>query len=258
MSQSFRTITAPINTLALYQLSIRSPGYQRAEIATYTFPLTPSAVRYDRSGASSYTDTQGTPSTEGITRTIDRFGLTPPVIDIEGTTGWDYHASDGGVLTGLQSMQLLQSFLEQYATLNDQQRQTGNTQYYSLEFYDYFLSQFWVVEPVGKQILRLSADRPLLSYYKFRWAAERAVSAPTPPAPDPLLALFQTPAQVVASALSTTLGVFLAAYTPVGLPTVSTGLIVPQLGYGSSSSGSPISGPSYSSSAAITLSWYLG
>jgi len=141
--QSFRTTPVPNLQAALYQLSIRSPGFTLGELATYTFPISPGAIRYDRAGLSSFADTQGTPAQAGVARVIDIYGLAPPVIMIEGTTGWDYHATDGGILTGLQSMQLLQRFLARYAVLNETQRATGSSDYYQLEFYDYFSSQFW-------------------------------------------------------------------------------------------------------------------
>lgn len=217
MSQTVRNTPASITTPALYQLSIRAPGYGAQEVATYTFPIPPASVRYDTSGASSYMDTQGTPNQQGISRVIDRYGLTPPIITIEGTTGWDYHASDGGVLSGQQSMQLLQAFLAQYATLNDGQRENGNSSYYTLEFYDYFSSQFWIIEPVGVQPVRQSADRPLLTYYRFRWVAQQAVSVPVYGPPDSLLALFSVPAQAVAVATATSISALLNNYSPVGL-----------------------------------------
>ena len=217
MSQTIRNTPASLQTPALYQVSIRAPGYSAQEVATYTFPIPPASVRYDFSGASSYIDTQGTPAQHGIARVIDRYGQTPPTIMIEGTTGWDYHASDGGVLTGMQSIQLFQAVFAQYATLNDTQRANGVASYYALEFYDYFYGQFWVVEPIGVQQIRQAADRPLLTYYRFRLVAQRAVSAPPVALPDPLLTLFSTPSQVAAVATATAVNALLSNYLPVGL-----------------------------------------
>ena len=218
MSQSVYNVPAPITTPALYQLSIRAPGYSAEEIATYTFPLAPSSVRYEPSSASSYMDTQGTPAQQGISRVVDRYGLAPPIIMVEGTTGWDYHARDGGLLTGMQSIQLLIAFLAQYAALNDEQRASGNSSYYTLEFYDYFYSQFWVIEPIGVQPVRQTADRPLLTYYRFRWVAQQAVAMPVPaPADELLLLLFSAPPQVAAVVAAASVATLLSNYTPIGV-----------------------------------------
>ena len=173
MGQMFRTVPVGLGSVpALYQLSIRAPGQLFTELATYTFPITPSQLRMGRSSVSSFSDTQGPVSSQGVTRVMDTYGLAPPVYVIEGTTGYDRHMSDGFITTGLQSMQLLAKFLAQYATLNQTQRLAGNPRLYTLEFYDYYSNNYWVVEPVnGEQIFRQSNDRPTLIYYRFHWAA---------------------------------------------------------------------------------------
>jgi len=226
--QMFRTLSAGLGTQpALYQLSIRAPGtYGQliSEIATYTFPLTPSQLRSDRAALSSYADTQGPASSQGVTRVMDVFGLAPPVFTIEGTTGYDRHMSDGFILTGLQSMLLLQAFLAQYATLNQTQRAAGNPQLYALEFYDYFGNQFWQVEPVGPQVLRQSSDRPTLVYYRFRWAAVKPAGVPLLGALDALANTLLTPAQQAAINAARTLGAMLVAYNPAGVAS-TVGLI---------------------------------
>lgn len=155
----------------LYQLRLCAPVVDSVEISTYTFPLSPSALRVERSSVSSFSDTQGPVLTQGVTRVMDTYGLAPPVFTIEGTTGWDLHSTDGYSLTGLQSMQQLAQFLATYADLNQIQRAAGIPYLYSLEFYDYFTSNFWKVEPVGPQIFQQDAARPQLVYYRFRWAA---------------------------------------------------------------------------------------
>ena len=222
--QSFRTTPAPNLQAALYQVAIvASAGPlsglgSLAAYATYTFPLSPQHLRYERSALSSYFDTQGPASKLGVTRVVDTYGLTPPNILVEGTTGWDYHDTDGGIITGLQSVQLLKQFLDTYAQLNQQQRAAGNTQLYQLEFYDFFSGEFWQVEPVGPQVFRQAADRPLLTYYLFRWAGVKSVSAPVLGSADALLAVFGTPAAAAAGTMATTAAAFAAAYLPVGVP----------------------------------------
>ena len=218
MAQTFRTHPAPLgNVPALYQLSIRAPGQVFAELSTYTFPLTPSQLRTERSSLSSFSDTQGPPSSQGVTRVMDVYGLAPPVFAIEGTTGWDYHLSDGFLLTGLQSMQLLAKFLEQYATLNQIQRASGNPNLYTLEFYDYFSLNFWVVEPVGPQVFRQANDKPNLIYYRFRWAAIKPAGLPVLGYIDALANTLATPAQQAVVNAAMTVGAFVTAYGPAGI-----------------------------------------
>jgi len=213
----FRTITNPASQPALYQLSIRAPGQQFAELSTYTFPITPSSIRYTPSAMSSRHDTRGPPTSQGVTRVVDRYGLTPPDIVIEGTTGWDRHLSDGYILTGLQSIQLLQKFLQQYETLNQQQLAAGIPNLYTLEFYDYFQSQFWQVEPMGPQTVRQSSDRPLLTYYRFFWMCVAPVGLPILGEIDAIANTLLTPAAQAAINAARTLGAVLVAYGPTGI-----------------------------------------
>jgi hypothetical protein len=213
----FRTSTVPASQPALYQLSIRAPGQQFAELSTYTFPITPSSIRYTPSAMSSRHDTRGPPTSQGVTRVVDRYGLTPPDIVIEGTTGWDRHLSDGYILTGLQSIQLLQKFLQQYETLNQQQLAAGIPNLYTLEFYDYFQSQFWQVEPMGPQTVRQSSDRPLLTYYRFFWMCVAPVGLPILGEIDAIANTLLTPAAQAAINAARTLGAVLVAYGPTGI-----------------------------------------
>ena len=212
----FRTHTAAATQPCSYQLSIRAPGQVVAEIATYTFPLSPAALRTVRSGMSTYNDTQGTANSQGVTRVVDRYGLSPPMFSIQGTTGWDYHLSDGYILTGLQSLQLLAQFLARYATLNELQRAAGNPDLYTLEFYDYFLTQFWQIEPVGPQGLRQSADRPLLTYYEFNWIGVAPIGLPVIGEIDAIANTLLTPAQQAAVNAARTISAALVAYGPTG------------------------------------------
>ena len=218
MAWTFRTIPAPMGNIPCkYQLSIRAPGQQFSEFSTYTFPISPGQLSMGRSSLSSFFDTQGPSSSQGVTRVVDTYGLAPPVYTIEGTTGYDRHLSDGYVLTGLQSMQLLAQFLAQYATLNKQQQEAGYSDTYSLEFYDYFMDQFWVVEPVGPQVFRMGGDRPTLVYYRFRWVAVCPAGVPKAGVIDALAETLLPPiAQAVVNAAST-LGGFLVAYGPAGV-----------------------------------------
>ena len=221
MTQQFRTLSVPPSVPAVYQISIRAPGQAFAELSTYTFPLTPTSLRVENNAMSSYSETQGPASSQGVTRIVDTYGVAPPIFTIEGTTGWDRHMSDGYVLTGLQSIQLLSAFLARYAQLNQSQRASGNPNLYALEFYDYFGDNFWQVEPVGPQILRQAADRPLLIYYRFRWAGVRPVGIPVLGFVDALAQTLGANPAVAAVNAASTLGAMLEAYAPTGATTGS-------------------------------------
>lgn len=216
MSHIFRNKDVPDSQPAVYQLSIRAPGQAFAEVSTYTFSISPSALRVERSALSSFSETQGPTATQGVTRVVDTYGLAPPIFTIEGTTGWDRHLSDGYILTGLQSIQLLQKFLARYTELNQLQRQRGRKDLYALEFYDYFSLGFWQVEPVGPQIFRQGNDRPLLTYYRLRWAAVKSVGMPVLGMIDAMASTFATPAVQAAVHAVRTTGAMLVAYAPVG------------------------------------------
>jgi hypothetical protein len=45
LSQSFSTVKVPNTRLALYTLSIRSSGFSLLSFFTYTFPISPGALR---------------------------------------------------------------------------------------------------------------------------------------------------------------------------------------------------------------------
>jgi hypothetical protein len=164
---------------------------------------------------SSFSDTQGSPLTQGVSRVMDTYGLAPPIFTIEGTTGWDLHSGDGYSLTGLQSMQQLARFLATYADLNQVQRAAGIPYLYSLEFYDYFTSNFWKIEPVGPQIFQQDAARPQLVYYRFRWAA----TVPAGGVADVLDEIgnaLDVGAQLASTSLGQSIGSTLGNYSPSG------------------------------------------
>jgi hypothetical protein len=217
MTQQFRTNPVAQYQLALYQVSIRDPLNYWADLATYTFPLTPTLLRMERNSLSNFADIQGPPGSDGVMRVMDTYGLAPPMWVIEGTTGWDQHATDGMLLTGLQSIMLLQQFLAKYAQLNQIQRQAGNPNLYQLEFYDYFQQQFWQIEPVGPQGIRMSADRTKLTYYRFRWAGIQPVGIPLTGVADEVLNILGQSAAQTAITTAQTLGATLLSYGPTGV-----------------------------------------
>lgn len=211
LNQSFSTVKVPNLRLALYTLSIRSPGFSLLSFFTYTFPISPSSVRKSFPAMSAIYDTAGSPLTAGVMRSFDDFGVAPVTYMIEGTTGWDRHQTDGYIFTGLQSIQQIQTLLTLYASLNQQQKQANNPSLYTLEFYDYFNQEYWQVQPVGEQEILQSERAPLLQYYRFKLAGIQTVSAPliSNIFADPVQQLFAAgagaAAGVVAGAISSVL-----------------------------------------------------
>lgn len=178
LNQNFSTTKVPNLRLALYTLSIRSPGFAQTSFMTYTFPISPASIRKTPVAMSMIYDTAGPPATGGVARTVDSYGMSPVTYLIEGTTGWDRHQTDGMIFTGLQSIQQIEFMLNLYAALNQQQKQANNPALYTLEFYDYFNEEYWQVEPVGPQEIRQSERAPTLQYYSFRLPGVQPVSAP--------------------------------------------------------------------------------
>ncbi len=213
--QAFRNIPNPNFQPAVYTLSIRSP-LTGTEFASFTFPLSPQGVKRERAFLGNYYDTQGSAIDHGVARVVDQFGFAPAVYTIEGTTGWQRHLMDGFLLTGLQSIQVLEKLIEKYADLNVKQVTQGSQDLYTLEFYDYFASEFWEVVPIGPQGFIQSAAKPLYTYYRFHWVAVREVSAPILGRVDALAQVFTTPATTAVVNAANTASNLLRLYTPVG------------------------------------------
>ena len=176
---------------AVYQLAIRAPAPPYPLVASYTFPLTPESFRKEYAAMSNFYDVAGSPAQAGVQRIVDTYGDSPVTFVLEGTTGWSFHSSDGYSMTGLQSIQSIQNFLNYYAQLNQIQVQNHVPDLYILEFYDYFAGNFWQVVPVGRQGLVRNVRRPLLASYYFRLVGIASLSAPPGAgAADPIAAAF--------------------------------------------------------------------
>jgi hypothetical protein len=186
--QSFSTIPLPNNRLALYALVILDANPPNLPVETFTFPISPSSISKEPTAMTNFYDTSGPAGNAGVQRTPDIYGQSPPIISIEGTTGWQRHSTDGFALTGMESIAAIQTLLNDFAALNRQQQDQNNPNLYLMEFYDYFTDEFWRVVPIGPQVIRQSERRPLLFDYSFRFAALFSVdTAPPPIIGDPIL-----------------------------------------------------------------------
>lgn len=209
----FLTVKTPNFQLALYVLSIRAPEPPFLAIDTFVFPLSPERIRKVSTAMSMIYDTAGPPISAGVTRRVDSYGMSPFVYEIEGTTGWDRHLTDGFILTGQQAVQRLQQMLFKYAELNQIQRLNNNPNSYSLEFGDFFNKEFYQVEPVGPIEIRASNRAPLLQYYRMRLAGIKPIAAPITATVLDLMAiaLMGQPASVARTTLAFT-ALLLASY----------------------------------------------
>ncbi|MDE2233359.1 MAG: hypothetical protein KGJ90_04595 [Patescibacteria group bacterium] len=212
LEQIFQTTPLPNFRQALYALSIRAHAPASANILTYTFPLSPTSVSKSFNAMTNIYDVQGSAQTYGVNRIADQYGDSPPSWILEGTTGWQYHATDGGAFTGLDSIIAIQNLLNQFAKYQVSQSLI-NQPPYSLEFYDYFSGDFWQVVPMGQQGIRQSAVRPLLFEYSFHFAGIRDLSQPQPPTSvDVVAQTLSVSATQAQSNLSSVVGSSLTAY----------------------------------------------
>lgn len=178
IGQTFRNIPIPNFRPAIYGLAVREPSPSNAIIDNFLFPLSPESVRTEYTALNSVYDVAGTPQQNGVQRIIDQYGNAPPLITIEGTTGWQFHGQDGYLYSGLQAMQNLENMMQEYALHVQSQMESGETDLAMIEFYDFFRGQYWEVVPVGRFGVRQDRNQPLIARYFFRFAATRNLNGP--------------------------------------------------------------------------------
>lgn len=211
--QMFKTLSLPNTQLALYTLVIREPDPPNAPVITYTFPLSPSSITKEMVAMNNFYDVAGTADQGGVQRIVDIYGNSPVLFLIRGTTGWQYHATDGFAMSGLESIASIQDALFQFAELNKTRMENNNPTLYIMEFYDYFSQTFWQVVPIGKQVIDQDERRPLLFYYTFRLAGIKALdSAPAQETDDPVLNALSVSQPQAISALASSLAITLTGY----------------------------------------------
>lgn len=200
VGQTFRNIPIPNFRPCIYGMAIRSPG--GAIFDTFVFPLSPESIRTEYNAMSTVFDVSGDASVYGVTRIVDMYGNAPPIITIEGTTGWQFHGQDGYQQSGLQAMQNLEDMLKEYAAEVQIQIRNGATDLATMEFYDFFRGQYWEIVPMGRFGVRQDRNRPLLANYFFRFAATRPLDGPNigALADDVALAFSLTQAQAAQNA----------------------------------------------------------
>lgn len=211
-NQTFRTQAVPNMRSALYRLTIHLPRNVAASKVqggatslTYLFPLSPENLQRTHTGMGAFYDTPGPAKSYGVTRIVDQYGMSPVTFEIKGTTGWQKHSTDGYRYTGLQSIEAVAGLLNTYMELNAELAQEQRSDLCTLEFYDYFMEDFWEVVPLGPQRLWLDKQRPILTNYHFRLIGVRSLAAPVTPksTADPIAAAFNTAVSTVQNNVST-------------------------------------------------------
>jgi hypothetical protein len=178
--QTFMTRSLPNSRTAYYTLAIIRPSPSTTPLMTYIFPLSPNSIIKEPTSLTNIYDVAGPANTQGVTRVVDSYGMTPPMFLLQGTTGWQYHSTDGYAYTGIDSILLLESMFTQFAQLNQQQANNGNPSLYTMEFYDHFKGDFWQVVPMGPQRITITSERPLLFEYSLRLAGlQNLATSPT-------------------------------------------------------------------------------
>jgi hypothetical protein len=210
VQQRFATLPVANLGTTLYVLSLRAPGPSASPIPslTFVFPLTPQQVRKEPVALNMPYDVQGDPGQGGVQRLVDMWGEAPPTYIISGHTGWKLHAMDGFRYNGKQAIQKLQELLSTFAQVNQQLMLDQATEFYTLEFYDYWMEEFWQVVPVGPQGIMQSADRPILSGYALRLMAIQAIDSPIPPL---IVDLVENAFSIAAEAATTVIDNFLTS-----------------------------------------------
>ena len=225
--QEYRTESVANTQLALYTLSARSPKPPYASVGTYTFPISPQTVRKSYTAMNNIYDVQGTALQYGVNRIVDQYGNSPPIFSIEGTTGWKRHSNDDFKYTGLRSITELRRLFEIIAIGNQLQMKNNAIDMYTLEFYDYFSGDYWEVIPVGEQIIRQDASRPLWTYYDLKLVGIKELkSPPTPQAPNPIDQMFAIASSNVMNSVTGFIGEVGSAYQELaGVATTLGGIL---------------------------------
>jgi len=190
-SQYFFTVPFANNQPVLYQLEITNSSAEI--ISTYTFPLTPNNVTKSVISLTNYYDVQGSNTGFGVQRIIDQYGLTPPIITISGSTGFQFHSTDGYQWSGRSSFALLVQFIQQYASLVTQASNSNPpTALPTMTFYDGYTGEAFNVVPLNQQAYSMDVAKPIIQTYNLQFLAQTTITPQAVPltSQDPLAIIF--------------------------------------------------------------------
>jgi len=173
--QYFFTVPFANNQPVLYKLSLFTLGDPNAVGPTeeFIFPLTPAKVTKTVMNLTNYYDVQGNNTNYGVQRIIDVYGLTPPIITISGTTGFQFHSLDGYQWSGRSSFARLVALIQAYATAVAQANSSSQTTTLPLlQFTDSYTSEVYNVVPLNQQSYNMDVSRPIYQMYDLQFLAQ--------------------------------------------------------------------------------------
>jgi hypothetical protein len=145
----------------------------------FIFPLTPNNVSKQSINLTNYYDVASTnPDQFGVQRIIDNFGLTPPIITISGTTGFQFHSLDNYQWSGKSSFAQLVKYIQQYNSLVVNNVSSGQSAgpLPRMIFTDGFTNESFDVVPFGNQGYAMDAGRPIYQTYNLQFIARLSTS----------------------------------------------------------------------------------
>ena len=177
--QYFFAIPFANNQAVLYKLSIVSNGVPGVILPDFIFPLTPNNIQKQSVSLTNYYDVSGPADSIniGVQRIIDIYGLTPPIITISGTTGFQFHSLDQFQWSGKASFARLVQFIQTYifaaasATTSSQ-----ITNIPTLQFTDGFTGEVFNLVPLNQQLYSQDANRPIYQTYNLQFLASASVT----------------------------------------------------------------------------------
>ncbi len=163
------------NLFSLRLLQKNKISNTQVPVTQYFFPISPTGLTKTVPVLNEPYAIRGSHTTGGVQYDVDIYGQSPPIFSINGTTGWQYHSTDGNKYTGLASFHQLQKFFQEYHFLV---LQASSQIRYTIEFYDYFNNEFWEVIPIDKLIFQFTEAEPLFGKYGITLLATKEVKTP--------------------------------------------------------------------------------
>jgi hypothetical protein len=175
--QYFFTVPFANNQPVMYMLELNPVGTTTSTTTgstdTFIFPLTPSNVTKQVINLTNYYDVQGNNTNYGVQRIIDQYGLTPPIITISGTTGFQFHSLDQYQWSGRSSfarlVSIIQAYASQVATAISSEQPSAMP---ILQFTDSYTAETYNVVPLNQQAYSMDVSRPIIQTYNLVFLAQ--------------------------------------------------------------------------------------
>lgn len=179
--QYFFSIPFANNQAVLYKLSIVAVGSTGPvqDTQDFIFPLTPNNIQKQSVSLTNYYDVAGPGNSTnlGVQRIINQYGMTPPIITISGTTGFQFHSLDQFQWSGKASFAKLVNFIQLYIALVTSATSSAQaTNVPGLQFTDGFTGEVFDIVPLNQQLYSQDASRPIYQTYNLQFLARASVS----------------------------------------------------------------------------------